>query len=877
MKLHALIRPRHLLVLQLASGLVSAAYAEHNPYTFDQTTSGTYLNSFWTRYGMSEGPADANGNPKVIHGSSGWFEWNALKVAWTNHRPTEYTNSANWIKNAWLTGFTKPGTTTLLPATPGHTDFGFVWSSNQDNQGRWMQGNYGFMQWHYDQLPRYICAIYQTYMWGRNINFLNAAMPKARAAMYFMLNTMQGNNGLLICSSTDTISGTNTNNGLSATSNVIATSGSAAILQAICSGGTPSTYMDNVRSGYKDGWINAVFYTALLNMADLEDLALNSTGTGVSVTGSDNITRIYPPASTYRSLAATLPQTFSTELWEGNRFAGWKDSSSLLHGGGSQSIGYTYVNIEALSRGLGTPWRANMVFDWLDSKTAQPTIGGAYVNTASSTDVYQTVIAPRTVTARIPDKDFCEWTMTGRYSGTTPNGQPFTSTYGNHMQDGGSILFYNYYDVMARLLWRDADDAYTKLTAMLYRCALEPGGFYMSNGQSGTTSWRPYNGYGDYYLAVGTSSDYPESGISGLSMLYGFMGVQATKDGLNITPKLPSRMLFAQCADTYFNTTNRTIRIDRGAITQELVTSTGTQTMTSGTDSLSQTFTSANSFNELGVYLGNYKTAGSRWCDISLYTSGTAGLYDTKVATRRLVAMEDNAWAYFTFPYQPAGNYRVVLSNVTGPLDWYFDANNNWGTGNDAQVNGSTIAGGYCLRIINTFLNPTPVIESTNPNWYDVCPRGGLLSATFTPSSTFSRVSVGVNVPTGPNADCRLKLERKLGTNQYHTVATQYFNQVMGDCSLTLTLADQPPGEYTLTMDSNTVGTMRWRRNSQETNSQIGNTTRITSSGTTTVFTGDQIIKVERGQYKITLSSTVTGTSTATVDAGDTFQLSITP
>ncbi|MFA6173026.1 MAG: hypothetical protein WC334_00545 [Kiritimatiellales bacterium] len=802
MKIHRL----YLLTFQIVAvfAIAPLSHAVHHPYTLDQPTAGSYLNEVWERYGMSEGPANANGNEKVILGSSGWHEWNALKVAWTDHQLTTYTNSMNYIKNVWVTGL--PG----CPATTS-TATGFVWSANiAANDGRWMGGP-AFLQWHYDQMPRYICAVYHTYMWGRDYAFLTNVMPKARAVMSYMTNTMQGSTaGLLICPGA--------NNGRSGTPGQIGGNGT------LTGGGTPSTYMDNFRSGYKDAWINAVYYTALLNMADLEDV------TGNTAKGTE-----------YRNMAATVSQNFSAELWQGSRFVGWKDIDGQLHGGNTDGVGYTYVNTEALARGLGSPWRAHRVYNWMDSETAQPTVKGAYIG---STDIYQAVIAPRTVTARMPDKDFCEWTMTGRYAA----GTNYVYGYGNHMQDGGTIMFYNYYDVMARLRWLDADNAYTKLADMLRRCAYE--GNYMSNG---TNLSRLYNSYGDYFLAVGTSSAYPESGISGLSMLYGFMGVEAKKNGLNINPKLPSRLFSAQCADTYYQRTNRTVKVARGTIVQQLNSHTAPQTLVTANDVLSQDFIATGAFNELGVYMGNYVTSGSRSCDASLYTYAN-GIY-TKVATRQLVVTDDNAWANFTFPLQSANQqYRVELSNVAGgQLAWWWHGTSSYWTANCvAQKNGVDIGGGYRLRIMNAPL--TTVIAAPTPNWNDVCPAtNGFLMMSFNSTSWFTRVSVNVDIPAGESAGCSLMLERVMGTGNIRTVAVQEFNEVEGNSWLTLTLADQPAGDYILTM-SEPAGIMRWRRNATETNSRIGDTTRVLDDGTTTVFSGDQVIKVERGRYIISVT-----------------------
>ena len=130
-------------------------------------------------------------------------------------------------------------------------------------------------------------------------------------------------------------------------------------------------------------------------------------------------------------------------------------------------------------------------------------------------------------------------------------------------------------------------------------------------------------------------------------MLYGFIGVQAKENGLNITPKLPSKMLYAQCTDIDDKGTNRTIRVSRGDIKQELSDWDAPDRLSTGTDILSQDFTATSTFNELGVFIGT-----NRLTDISF--DATVYSYDdgicTKVATRRLYPTEDFSWVYFALP-----------------------------------------------------------------------------------------------------------------------------------------------------------------------------------------------------------------------------------
>ena len=146
----------------------SGVQATHHPYTLDQPTVGTYLNEYWNRYGMNEGPKDANGwVDGPIHPSYVWFEWNEMKMAWTNHSPHYRDLADGYVRHALVNGITQIDNSTYAGIEEGAVKSmnrigstltseqpkGYLWQC--DSADKWFDLHY-----HYDQMPSYICAVY---------------------------------------------------------------------------------------------------------------------------------------------------------------------------------------------------------------------------------------------------------------------------------------------------------------------------------------------------------------------------------------------------------------------------------------------------------------------------------------------------------------------------------------------------------------------------------------------------------------------------------------------------------------------------------------------------------------------------------------------
>jgi autotransporter-associated beta strand protein len=794
-------------VLSLISSVT--ALAEHRPMLVDQPNINQYGNDFWSVHGMFEPAAGitiADNGPQLISNVATYAEWASMKLAWTAHA-SSWTN--NYPQNGnrgiymnILAGYPNSYVNTAGYSGTPTTARGYVWqfwSTNASGE-QWFNLHY-----HYDQQPKYVCAAYNYYQWTKDIVWLQGMMPKLEAAMDYIAVTMGGTNDVPTCPGANT--------GLSNT-------------------GDPSNYNDASRMGGKVADVGSAYYTALLNMIELEGVLSNASR-----------------VSTYQAMAAAYPAKFDTALWNTNtsRYAGWRDTGGSLH-----DYGFTYMNLEALARGLGNDAKAYQIFDWLDNGSAQALWSSVHVG---STNIYNLVFVPRMNTLRISDADWNPWSILETWRAQTWTGSPDTR-YGNNQNDGGGWLWANYYDCMARLKWQDADRAYQKYAAMLYRFNGDTVKFMTDF--SGPVN----NSYGESVSAL-LSWD-GENGIAGLTPLHGFMGVSPKNSGLGVTPNLPTKIYSLQWNDINYQGINYQINVTDSQVLVSLETNSAYAAywvLNTAGDSIQQNFSAANVFNKIGLKVGLFSQSGPISFDATLANSN-----GDKLATQRITVnnLDEGGWVYFTFNSQAAGNYSMKIGNLFGTsLAWYANANTaNFGP---AYKNGAQVAGNYNMRVMYEYQQP--LITQLSAPTCDPCPAGGYLQQGFYPTNKFSQIQVKVGTWGGTNSGCRLTLQRSVaGGQNWLAVVQQTCNNVPDNGWLTLNFADQPPGSYALTLDSpaNTIG---WYRDGSATTALLGN---ANSSGIPVA--GARTVVVYRRQYNVAITPTMTpGGGNNMVNAGGTF------
>lgn len=673
------------------------------PFRTSNAILTDHLNEFWQIYTVATGtPATlAALNAHTLNAQAlnpAWDEWEALKFAWTAEGSYRET-----MKNGYLQANPING----LDGTSGEQPDGYVWSWT--TRETWPDANAfhdDVGSFHFDQIPRFVIGGAMLALWSRDATFASAFLPRAEWVMdNYLLGTMGGSNGVL---TEKTVNATAPSDGLSGK-------------------GRPGNYMDQVRFGHQDAWVNAAFYTALQMLAEAERWAGNTT-----------------KAESYDAVAAGFPSKYNTAFWRttSNRYVGWVDSEGFPH-----DAGYTYVNLEAVARGIATPAQAWAVLELLKSP-AQATDSVGVPGHPDNTDVYQLVVAPRANTLDIPLFDWDGWSdpSSGRRS------------YGAQVENGGAFLWEAYYDVLTRLATSGADDALQRLWRALARIKIDPDRL---------TFWMPghaYDQWGESFVELGTNDPFPESGIVPAAVVFGFLGLQATAQGLSVSPRLPRALVDLSVNNVGFGSSGLGVSVRRGnVIAQETVTS--AYCVLGASPVISQAIVAPAVFNEVAICAYASFTMGSAnpgvppgTITVTLERKTILGWH--VVGSTPFSHVYDGSWLPMGVPTQPAGTYRLRATG-SGGVGWY----------------------GASARQLSFRISHAPqAVVAVHP--VHTSDRGTLLSVPTSFDRVLVRGSTGF-----------LQLLRQVGTD-WQPIEGQLF--VESDSAL-LWLADQPAGAYRLT------------------------------------------------------------------------------
>lgn len=481
--------------------------------TFYSSLGNTFdadLNNMWTIYGtaMTEPnlggtlSSATNASPfrtgHAIIGSTEWLQWNGLKFNWTDYTDARNTAYA-FLKN------------TRTGSDGWSNDDGYVWAT--------ANGQYHLdMGAHYTYNSIFIMAARDYLMQQNNIgeidaegnvvafmDMTNAAGQTMKSrltkAMNYMLNTLQGKNGLLVINDprNDALAGAGTH--------------------------VASNYWDAMTAfGYISSYENIFYYGSLLAYADILDYY-----------GEDS--------SYYRNLAETVRKKFNDTFWDHTKK---RYITSINAENVKLDFGVTYVNFMAVAFGLADEMKTEAVYSWVDGERI---ISG---DTSTGEDIYgRFKYAARGNTldvSKVKDDagNYYWW-----YNDETMSPAFGLGAYGNQMQNGGTIFYISYYDLLGRLKRKEAgaDDAFKRFSAIMDE-------FHKDSLRRNSRTV-----YGEY--VEGIVGEFPESGLVPYTFLTGFLGINATKNGLEISPRLPSSMDYAGVSTYVYGNRTYSIRVDK--------------------------------------------------------------------------------------------------------------------------------------------------------------------------------------------------------------------------------------------------------------------------------------------------------------------------
>lgn len=182
--------------------------------------------------------------------------------------------------------------------------------------------------------------------------------------------------------------------------------------------------------------------------------------------------------------------------------------------------GYTFINLEAVHYGLATPEHARDIMDWI---TGRRIVEG---DTSRGADLYFWRFGPRASTRRNVDWYVWAWSA------------PESIPWGDQVQDGGAVLGFSYYDLMARLTTLGPDSAWERLQQILdwYAEVHAAGGYrayYDGRSRPGKLQGGGTPG------GLGMDHEFFESVLVPQVMLDGFLGFRPRGDGFDLHPRLP--------------------------------------------------------------------------------------------------------------------------------------------------------------------------------------------------------------------------------------------------------------------------------------------------------------------------------------------------
>lgn len=360
---------------------------------------------------------------------------------------------------------------------------------------------------HPDNNTSFILASWRYYLWTGDDDFLKANMARIRAAAHYLRFQLKGDReGMVVIPYCG-------HDGTSGTSP-----------KARPGYGIGSDYLEMLPTGYKSAYTNTYYVAALKAMADLEDAAAR-----LSIKANP----YGENAASFKKQANAVAKVAGEFFWDSSkgRFIGCEDVDGKRH-----DYGFVYLNLEALYYGLGDAKKAESIFSWLDGSRV---IEG---DTSVGKDIYSRRFAPRMTTKR--NTDWYCWLQK----------DPQKIPWGAQLPDGGTSAYVSFYDIMDRIKYKSPDDAYTRLREILdWHSNVWDVGGYMQY----------YNGK---LAGLGIDGDFVQTTLVPMTFLYGFMGIDATAEGLVIEPRLPKALSKAGVQNLTYHGAELTIAVAPGKI-----------------------------------------------------------------------------------------------------------------------------------------------------------------------------------------------------------------------------------------------------------------------------------------------------------------------
>ncbi len=477
-------------------------------YTSMGSTFDADLNNMWTIYGSAKTEPNLTGNQlssntnqspfrtgHAIIGSTEWLEWCGLKYNWTNYDAAREL-CYNYLKS------------TRTGSDGWSTDDGYIWAT--------ANGPYHLdMGAHYTYNSVFIMAARNYLLQGNNVgeydengnvvpfmemkNALGQTMKqRLEKAMNYMLKTLDGEKGVLVIKDPR-------NQGLAGAKASVA-----------------SNYWDAMTAfGYISSYENIFFYESVKAYADI-----------LEYYGEDS--------AKYRELAETIKVKFNETFWDRTKK---RYITSINSENVSLDFGVTYVNFMAVAAGLADDVKAEAIYAWVDGERI---IAG---DTSTGEDIYgEFQFSARGNTLDVSKVTDSNGQWYWWYNAETMSPAAGLGAYGNQMQNGGTIFYTSYYDLLGRNTI-SADNSFKRFKTIMDE-------FHVDSLRR-----NPRTYYGEY--VAGVLGEFPESGLVPYVFVSGIVGLNTTVKGLEIKANLPGEMTFAGVSEYRYGNRTYSIKVDK--------------------------------------------------------------------------------------------------------------------------------------------------------------------------------------------------------------------------------------------------------------------------------------------------------------------------
>ncbi len=495
-------------------------------YTSKGHTFDADLNNMWTIFGTAKTEPvvlgsimgeTQNASPfrtgSAMIGSTEWMEWVGLKFNFTDYEKVNdtYLDLLVRIRTGNDTWSKDDGYVWATPDSPLHLNatFGCHYSLNPiyilairnyllqcNRQGKFNDDGTEFTEF-----------MELTNTQGQSIRY------KVDKAMSYMMNTLKGSTGIMTILD-PTKDGTTS--------------------------GMSSNYWDVHKAfGYMSAYENVYFYASLLAYADIYDFEADSLERAGDAGQAAEKREV---AQEYRGYAEKTKEMYNSLFWDESkgRYIGGINADGVR-----VDLGYTFVNYMAAAYGLADEARAQQIYSWVDGDRI---IAG---DTSTGEDIYgKFKYASRSTTvdaSTVTDENGAYYWYD--HAGALPCTPGTFGGFGNQMQNGGTIFYISYYDLMGRLNQLGADNAFERFSVIMDE-------FHIDSLRRNS-----YSQFGEYI--EGVIGEFPESGLVPYTFICGFLGINASVDGLQIKPNLPSDMDYAGISEYWYGNREYSIQISR--------------------------------------------------------------------------------------------------------------------------------------------------------------------------------------------------------------------------------------------------------------------------------------------------------------------------